>query len=81
MIVAVPAVPRTLTGKKLEVPVERILQGARPAEVAADGAITHPEMLAWFARYARSSDSLPDSEIVHDYAVSKLAGIDRTTVH
>ncbi|MFC5996460.1 acetoacetate--CoA ligase [Pseudonocardia hispaniensis] len=54
MIVAVPAVPRTLTGKRLEVPVKRILQGARPAEVTADGTIIHPEMLAWFAEFAES---------------------------
>jgi acetoacetyl-CoA synthetase len=33
-IIAVPAVPRTLSGKKLEVPVKRILQGT-PAEDAA----------------------------------------------
>ncbi|MEU1162876.1 acetoacetate--CoA ligase [Streptomyces sp. NPDC005921] len=51
-IVAVPAVPRTLTGKKLEVPVKRILQGADPAEVTAAGAVTHQEMLVWFAEYA-----------------------------
>ena len=28
-IAAVPAIPRTLTGKKLEAPVKRILRGAR----------------------------------------------------
>jgi acetoacetyl-CoA synthetase len=51
-IVQVPAVPRTLTGKKLEVPVKRILQGARPDDVSASGALTHPEMLEWFERFA-----------------------------
>ncbi|WP_329297712.1 acetoacetate--CoA ligase [Streptomyces sp. NBC_00659] len=52
VIVPVPAVPRTLTGKKLEVPVKRVLQGARPGEVSSEGSITHPEMLAWFAEFA-----------------------------
>ncbi|WP_328664487.1 acetoacetate--CoA ligase [Streptomyces sp. NBC_00328] len=52
VIVPVPAVPRTLTGKKLEVPVKRVLQGARPGEVSSEGSITHPEMLAWFADFA-----------------------------
>ena len=33
-VLAVPAIPRTLSGKKLEVPVKRILLGA-PADVAA----------------------------------------------
>lgn len=44
-IVAVPAVPRTLTGNKLEVPVKQILQGRPPGEVSSEGSITHPEML------------------------------------
>ncbi|MFG2517585.1 acetoacetate--CoA ligase [Streptomyces sp. NPDC048527] len=52
VIVPIAAVPRTLTGKKLEVPVKRIIQGARAADVSAEGAITHPEMLAWFANFA-----------------------------
>ncbi|GAA1079336.1 acetoacetate--CoA ligase [Kitasatospora arboriphila] len=52
-VTAVPAVPRTLTGKRLEVPVKRILQGADVAEVSGEGAVTAPEMLAWFAEYAR----------------------------
>jgi acetoacetyl-CoA synthetase len=51
-VVAISAVPRTLTGKKLEVPVKRILQGARAQEVSADGAVLHPEMLTWFEKFA-----------------------------
>jgi len=56
-IVEVPAVPRTLTGKKLEVPVKRILQGANPGDVASGGAVSDPEMLAWFERFARERGS------------------------
>ena len=52
-IVQVPAIPRTLTGKKLEVPIKRILQGARPDDVSASGALTNPEMLEWFERFAK----------------------------
>ena len=47
-----PAIPRTLTGKKLEVPVKRILQGTPPAQAAAAGSIDSPDMLEWFARFA-----------------------------
>jgi acetoacetyl-CoA synthetase len=62
VIVPVPAVPRTLTGKKLEVPVKRILQGARSSEVSSEGSITHPEMLAWFADFAtRTAASRPSA--------------------
>jgi acetoacetyl-CoA synthetase len=52
-IIVAPAVPRTLTGKKLEVPVKRILGGAAPETVAAAGAIDRPEVLAWYADFAR----------------------------
>jgi acetoacetyl-CoA synthetase len=51
-IVGVAAVPRTLTGKKLEVPVKRILQGADPAKVASPGAVADYEMLDWLAAWA-----------------------------
>ncbi len=37
---AVPAIPRTLTGKKLEKPIKQILQGRAPAEVIAPDAIS-----------------------------------------
>ena len=36
----IPAIPKTLTGKKLEVPVKRILLGAEPESVTSAGAIT-----------------------------------------
>ena len=52
-IVAVPAVPRTLTGKKMEVPVKRLLLGRPLAEVAAPGAVADPGALEWFVSFAR----------------------------
>ncbi|MGW0814559.1 acetoacetate--CoA ligase [Streptomyces viridiviolaceus] len=55
VIVPVPAVPRTLTGKKLEVPVKRILQGARTGDVSSEGSVAHPEMLEWFTEFAARS--------------------------
>ncbi len=55
-IVAVPAIPRTLTGKKMEVPVKRLLLGRPLDEVAAAGAVADPDALAFFADYARVVD-------------------------
>jgi len=52
-ILAVPAVPRTLSGKKMEVPVKRLLQGRPLDEVAAPGTTTDPAALEWFAAFAR----------------------------
>jgi acetoacetyl-CoA synthetase len=42
---AVPGVPRTLSGKKLEVPVKRILAGADPDTAASRGSLANPEVL------------------------------------
>ncbi len=53
----VGAVPRTLTGKKLEVPVKRILAGADPAAVASLSSVANPESLETFvALAARRAD-------------------------
>jgi len=52
-IVAVPAIPRTMTGKKLEVPVKRILTGAAVSDVAASDALVDPDSIEPFAEFAR----------------------------
>ncbi|HTX62047.1 MAG TPA: acetoacetate--CoA ligase, partial [Acidimicrobiales bacterium] len=51
-IVAVPAIPYTLTGKKLEVPVKRILQGADPTKVASADALADPDALDCYVELA-----------------------------
>ncbi|GAC1517356.1 MAG: acetoacetate--CoA ligase [Acidimicrobiales bacterium] len=51
-IIAVPAIPRTISGKKLEVPVKRILQGVPAAAAASRDALTDPESLAPFEAMA-----------------------------
>jgi acetoacetyl-CoA synthetase len=48
----VRAVPRTLSGKKLEVPVKRILTGTPVDRAAARGALANPESLAAFVALA-----------------------------
>jgi acetoacetyl-CoA synthetase len=52
-IEAVAAIPRTLSGKKLEVPVKRILTGTAPEAAASRGALANPEALDAFAELAR----------------------------
>jgi acetoacetyl-CoA synthetase len=47
-IVAVPGIPRTLTGKKLETPVKRILQGEAAETVASRDALADPAALDAF---------------------------------
>jgi acetoacetyl-CoA synthetase len=50
-IIATPAIPHTRTGKKLEIPVKRILQGGDPSQVIDAGAVDNPDALRWFAAY------------------------------
>jgi acetoacetyl-CoA synthetase len=44
----VPGIPRTLSGKKLEVPVRKILLGTPAAEAADPQALANPEVLKFF---------------------------------
>jgi acetoacetyl-CoA synthetase len=53
-IVEVRAVPRTLSGKKLEIPVKRILLGTPAAEAAAKGALADATALEPFEALARA---------------------------
>jgi acetoacetyl-CoA synthetase len=50
----VPGVPRTLSGKKLEVPVRKILLGTPVAEAADPDALANPEVLESFVPRAES---------------------------
>lgn len=52
-VIAVPAIPHTRTGKKLEIPVKRLLRGAAVAEVVDPKSVDDPQALAEFSRFAR----------------------------
>ena len=52
-IAAVPAIPRTLTGKKLEAPVKRILRGAPAESVASRGALAEPRAIDAFVQFTK----------------------------
>ncbi|MFN2484992.1 MAG: acetoacetate--CoA ligase [Candidatus Limnocylindria bacterium] len=54
---AVPAVPRTLSGKKLEVPVKRILSGTPVERAASRDSLANPEALDAFAEIASARDA------------------------
>jgi acetoacetyl-CoA synthetase len=51
-VAAVPAIPKTLTMKKLELPVKRILLGDPPEKVASRDALADPEALDAFVAFA-----------------------------
>ena len=53
---AVPAIPRTLSGKVLEVPVKRILSGEPADTTLSRDALANPEALRPFEELARSAE-------------------------
>jgi acetoacetyl-CoA synthetase len=53
---AVPAVPRTLSGKVLEVPVKRILSGEESERTVSRDSLADPEALRPFEELAASAD-------------------------
>ena len=54
-VIQIPEVPRTLSGKVLEVPVKRILQGDQPDKAASRESLANPEAFDWFVYYAGSA--------------------------
>ncbi|OBF12989.1 acetoacetate--CoA ligase [Mycobacterium sp. ACS4331] len=51
-ILVVRGIPRTMTGKRLEIPIKRILLGAQPATVVSPTSVDRPELLSDFTQYA-----------------------------
>lgn len=52
-IVAAPAVPHTINGKRLEVPVKKLLMGLPLERAASVSSVDSPDVLDWYARFAR----------------------------
>jgi acetoacetyl-CoA synthetase len=50
-VVAVAEIPRTLSGKVLELPVKRILMGTDPEKAASRDSLQNPEALDFFVRW------------------------------
>jgi acetoacetyl-CoA synthetase len=51
-VFAIAEVPRTLSGKVLEVPVKRILMGTPPEQAASRDSLANPAALDWFVELA-----------------------------
>lgn len=52
-ILSVPAVPRTLTGKKLELPIKKLLLGHPIEKVVTRDALANAASLDWYIEFAR----------------------------
>ena len=53
----VPGIPRTLSGKKLEVPVRKILGGTEPERAADPNALADPDVLRYYGRFQGEAES------------------------
>ena len=49
-----PAIPYTLTGKKMEVPVRKLVMGTPPEKAASRDAMATPAALDWYVDFART---------------------------
>jgi acetoacetyl-CoA synthetase len=56
-IIGVPAVPRTLSGKKQEVPIKRLLQGRAATKIINRDAMLNPDSLDWFIAFRSHHDA------------------------
>jgi acetoacetyl-CoA synthetase len=52
-IIEVPGIPHTLTGKRIEVPVKRLLQGAPLEQAVNAGSVDDLGLLRFYERLAR----------------------------
>ena len=52
-IIEAPAIPHTLTGKRLEVPVKRLIQGFAPEQAVNAGVVDRPDVLEFFIDLGR----------------------------
>jgi acetoacetyl-CoA synthetase len=55
----VAAIPRTLSGKKMELPVKKLLMGADPASVLKRDAMANADSVDWFVTLAQSRVARP----------------------
>jgi acetoacetyl-CoA synthetase len=53
-IIEAPEIPVTLTGKKMEVPVRKLMLGVPVDKAASRDATRNPEALDWFAAFAKA---------------------------
>ncbi|WGM37280.1 acetoacetate--CoA ligase [Caulobacter sp. NIBR1757] len=52
LFIAAPGIPRTLSGKKQELPIKRLFQGWPIAKVINPDAIANPEIIPWYQHQA-----------------------------
>jgi len=62
-VLVIPEVPRTLSGKKLEVPVKKLLMGIAPEKAISTDAMGNPHSLAYFAEAVKKVNALKEANL------------------
>ncbi len=57
-VIAIPAVPRTLSGKKLEVPVKKLFMGVPAEKAISTDAMSNPQSIEYFVEFADKVSAL-----------------------
>ena len=70
----VPGIPRTLSGKKLEVPVRKILHGADPEQAADPNALADPDALRYFGRFQGAGEDADSPRLRKETSLSQRGG-------
>ncbi|MHA6261871.1 acetoacetate--CoA ligase [Arenibacterium sp. CAU 1754] len=65
-IVAIAEIPRTLSGKKLEVPVKKLLLGGDPDKVVTRDSMSNPDSFDAFVDYAKARKEINKEGPVND---------------
>jgi acetoacetyl-CoA synthetase len=50
-----PEIPYTISGKKVEIPVKRILMGEKPESVVSPDSLRNPSTLSWYVDFAKKT--------------------------
>jgi acetoacetyl-CoA synthetase len=61
-VIAAPGIPHTRTGKKLEVPVKRLLSGSVTGRAFDAGSVDDPGLIDWYLEQGRAHRSGGDSD-------------------
>lgn len=60
-VILVAEIPRTLTGKKMELPIRKLLLGTPLSQVANPDAMANPDSLDFYVRFAEERGTAPES--------------------
>jgi acetoacetyl-CoA synthetase len=52
-IYTTPEIPYTISGKKVEIPIKRILMGEKPEAVISSDALRNPSAIDWYVDFTK----------------------------